>query len=58
MAREKRGKQMASSPEIESSPSSDFEATQEASPVAYRIGKRKAVVKAPLCSRGHGRPNP
>jgi hypothetical protein len=58
MAREKRGKQRASSPEIESSPSSDSEASQEASPVAHRTGNRKVVAKAPLCSHGRGRPNP
>jgi hypothetical protein len=57
MARERRGKQRASSPETESSPS-DSEATQEASPVADRTGKRKAVAKAPLHSRGYRRPNP
>jgi hypothetical protein len=58
MAREKRGKRRASSPKIESSPSSDIEATQEASPVAHHTGKRKVVPKAPLRSRGHERPNP
>jgi hypothetical protein len=58
MARERRGKQKASSSEIESSPSSHSEATQEASLVAHRIGKRKVVAKAPLRSRGCGRPNP
>jgi hypothetical protein len=57
MAHERRAKQRASSPEIDSSPS-DFEATQEASLVAHRTGKRKAVAKAPLHSRGRGRPNP
>jgi hypothetical protein len=57
MARERRGKQRASSPEIESSPS-DSEATQEALPMAHHTGKRKAVAKAPLHSRGRGRPNP
>jgi hypothetical protein len=57
MARERRGKQRASSLEIESSPS-DSEVTQEASPMADRTGKRKVVAKVPLCSRGHGRPNP
>jgi succinyl-CoA synthetase beta subunit len=58
MAREKRGKQRFSSPEIESPPSSDSEATKEASHVAHHTGKRKTVAKAPLHSRGHGRPNP
>jgi hypothetical protein len=57
MARERRGKQRASSPKIESSPS-DSEATQEASPVAHRTGKRKAVAKSPLRPRSRGRPNP
>jgi hypothetical protein len=49
---------MASSPEMESSPSSDSEATQETSLVAHRTGKRKVVAKAPLRSHGRGRPNP
>jgi hypothetical protein len=57
MAHERRGKQRASSPEIEYSPS-DSEVTQEASPMADCTGKQKAVVKAPLRSRGHERPNP
>jgi hypothetical protein len=57
MARERRGKQRASSPEIESSPS-DSKVTQEASPLADHTGKRKAVAKAPLRSHGHGRPSP
>jgi hypothetical protein len=57
MAHERRGKQRASSPEIESSPS-DFEETQEASPVAHRTGKRKAVARALLHSHGRGRPHP
>jgi hypothetical protein len=58
MAREKRGKQRAATLESESPPSSDSEATEEASPVVHHTGKRKAVAKVPLCSRGHGRPNP
>jgi hypothetical protein len=58
MARERIGKQRASSPEIELSPSSNSEATQEASPVAHCTGKRNAVAKAPLHSHGRGRPNP
>jgi hypothetical protein len=57
MAHERRGKQRASSPEIESSPS-DSEATEEASLVADRTGKRKAVAKASLRFCGRGRPNP
>jgi hypothetical protein len=58
MSHEKGGKQRASSLKIESSPSSDSEATQEASPVAHRTRKRKAIPKAPLHCHGHGRPNP
>jgi hypothetical protein len=58
MAREKRGKQRAVTPKIESSPSSDSEATEEASPIAHCTGKRKVVAKVPLPSRGCGRPNP
>jgi hypothetical protein len=38
MACEKRGKQRASSSEIESFPSSDSEANQEASPMAHHAG--------------------
>jgi hypothetical protein len=57
MAHERRGKQRASSPEIESSPS-DSEETQEASLMAHRTGKRKVVAKAPLRSCGRGKPNP
>jgi hypothetical protein len=57
MASKKRGKQRAASPEIESSPSSDSEATEEASPIAHRMGKRKAIAKVPQRCRGRGRPN-
>jgi hypothetical protein len=58
MAHKKRGKQRATTPEIDSSPSSDSKATEEASPIAHRIGKRKAVAKVPLRSCHRGRPNP
>jgi hypothetical protein len=39
-------------------PSSDSEATEEASPIAHLIGKRKVVAKVPLHSHGCERPNP
>jgi hypothetical protein len=57
MARKKKGKQRAASPEIESPQSSDSEATED-SPIAHRTGKRKVIAKVPLRSRGRGRPNP
>jgi hypothetical protein len=58
MAHEKRGKQRAASPEIESYSSSDSEATDEASQIVYRMTTRKAVPNVPLRSRGCERPNP
>jgi hypothetical protein len=58
MAREKRRKQRAATLETESPSSSDSEATPEDSPIAHRTGKRKAVPKVHVRSRGRGRPNP
>ena len=59
MAREKRGKQRAATPEIESPPSSDSEAThasRHAFPPAVQR-KRKAVAsKVPQHAYGRGRP--
>jgi hypothetical protein len=43
MAREKRGKEWTATLEIESSPSSNSEATHDASPIVQH--KRKAVAK-------------
>jgi hypothetical protein len=58
MAHGKRGKQRAAGLKIESSPSFNFEATEEASPIAHRTGKRKAIAKVPQRSHGCGRLNP
>jgi hypothetical protein len=58
MAREKRGNKRATTLEIDSSPSSNSEATEEVSPVVQRTAKRKVVAKVPLRSRGRGRSNP
>jgi hypothetical protein len=58
MAHEKKGKQRTTSPEIESSPSSDSKATEEACPIAHCTEKRKVIAKVPQRSRGRGRPNP
>ena len=58
MAREKKGKGRASSPEIES-PSSDSEETYDASPPPRVQPKRKAVAtKIPKRAQGRGRPDP
>jgi hypothetical protein len=43
---------------LKSSPSSDSEAIEEASPIAQCTRKRKAIAKVPQRSHGHGRPNP
>ena len=58
MAREKKGKGRAASPEIES-PSSDSEETRDASPPPMVQPKRKDVAtKVPKCAQGRGRPDP
>ena len=58
MAREKKGKGRASSPEIES-PSSDSKETHDASPPPRVQPKRKAVAtKVPKHAQGHNRPDP
>ena len=58
MAREKKGKGRAASPEIES-PSSDSEETRDASPPPMVQPKRKAVAtKVPKRAQGRGRPDP
>ena len=58
MAREKRGKARAASPEIESSPSSDSEETHDAAPIQAQR-KRKAVsTKVPKRAQSRGSPDP
>ena len=56
MARDKRGKgRQESSPELESQPSSDSEATHDVSPPPV-LKKRKAVAKVPLRAKGRRKP--
>ena len=58
MAHDKKGKGRASTPEIESPVSSDFEETREDTP-PRALAKRKAVAtKVPKRAHGRGRPNP
>ena len=57
MARDRRGKQRETTPEIESDPSSDSEETHDARPPIRK--KRKAVdSKVPKRARGRGKPLP
>ena len=59
MARDKKGKGRASTPEIESPVSSNSEETRDASPPPRVQPKRKAVAtKVPKRAQGRGRPNP
>ena len=58
MARDKKGKGRASTPEIESLVSSDSEETHEATPPCAHAKRKAVATKVPKRAQGHGRPNP
>ena len=58
MARDKKGKGQASTPEIESPVSSDSEETREDTPPRAHAKRKVVATKVPKRAQGHGRPNP
>jgi len=57
MARDKRGKARATSPEIES-PSSDSEETHDVLPARVQPKRKAMATKVPKRAHGRGRPDP
>ena len=58
MARDKKGKGRASTPEIESPVSSDSEETREDTPPCAHAKRKAVATKVPKRAQGYGRPNP
>ena len=58
MARDKKGKGRASTPEIESPVSSDSKETHEATPPCAHAKRKAVATKVPKRAQGRGRPNP
>ena len=57
MARDKKGKGRASTPEIESPVSSDSEETREDTPPRAHAKRKAVATKLPKRAQGRGRPN-